>query len=354
MTRPLKFKRAQKQDIPVLDEFNTVGESAWLYEFWPDNGQEGILYTALDEAERMVGIEGYVKYPMLSPQGEITTHRSERTLVCPSQRGKGVFASLVEKCDVDALREGSEFCWGSTSALRPFSKAGFTPCTGWRTYLFFSATPKLSKTFLTTLRSIKVTKLMKRARRDRSYTLKAQLLSAASVFLPKPHLSKGWVANPVLAAEVEATNLASQAANRAGIVLPITSGLDLWLSSKGIQNRYLLLQFQNEVVGYAAYTLTAYADSPKISEITDFYLAPGHRAPDALGCIIDYLSNCENVASAYLALNAANELHREYLSEIPLSMALRLRNRGSFVLKGLKNAQIQMKDLLVTGTWFQL
>jgi len=134
--RLVNIELAEPRDLQALDNLNPVGLTTWQSEFWNKKMQPSFVFTARD-FNRITGVEGYIGGYNLIRQGRsFPSHRSERTLVLPEMRGMGVFKKLIDACHNESLNHNSSFCWGATSAVKPFERVGFKGFTKWRKYHF--------------------------------------------------------------------------------------------------------------------------------------------------------------------------------------------------------------------------
>ena len=347
----LEFVRAVESDIERIDRFNTIGGDRWVSEFWNPNGPSGILYIAVDREIGVVGVEGYVPYDLIGPHGSVPSHRSERTLVSPSQRGKGVFGDLIEHCDADAEEAGSMFCWGSTSALKPFSKSGFEACTGWREYIFTPNSQTFSTRRLRSLFSVDWRRAFRGLRRGALWSDRMVTLGAVSLLLPRRKSNTTLTARPATPGEVEDSLICERAASEGNIVFPVNRNTESWMSSIGVRNELLLIRNGDRVVGYAALSEDR-AGLP--SEVADFYVDASVSSSQGLTAVLGYISKSRVTTCTVTTFNAKNKTHHRILGEMPAYTSVRIKKRGSFVLKALSGNSISMEDLLVTGRWFQL
>ena len=131
----ITIQKAISNDISKLDELNPIGFHNWESEFFDRGMQPSFAYVAVLD-EEFTGVEGYISYKLINNGAIHESHRSERTIVLPSMRGKGVFNNLVESCHNESLKHNSICCWGATSALKPFENAGFQAFSNWRAYYF--------------------------------------------------------------------------------------------------------------------------------------------------------------------------------------------------------------------------
>ena len=141
-TNAMIFKKVTEDKIPQINQLNSVGEKKWELEFYYNKKQPSYLFASFDN-EKVIGCEGYISYNLLKDGEKILTHRSERTYVDPNYRGKKIFENLIKNCDKSAVKDQSLFCWGATSALKPFAKAGFETYVGFRSYMFFPIKEKI-------------------------------------------------------------------------------------------------------------------------------------------------------------------------------------------------------------------
>jgi len=101
---PVVYRLATEDEIADAEAFNPIGEQTWRGEFFSPLKPGSVLAIARSESQ-VVGTEGYISYPLMADGCSIMTHRSERTLVSPTMRGRGVFNALIESCSATVREE---------------------------------------------------------------------------------------------------------------------------------------------------------------------------------------------------------------------------------------------------------
>ncbi len=132
----IDFSEAHRNDASAVDAFLGFGNPGLLvHEYWTHRADQSVFAVGRDDT-RIVATEGLIPYE-LSVRGVPTlTGRSERTLLAPEYRGRGVWKDLMAYAAERGRRKGMSFVWGSTSARAAFEKAGFAFHSGHRLHLY--------------------------------------------------------------------------------------------------------------------------------------------------------------------------------------------------------------------------
>ncbi len=111
--------------IPKLDQFNKIGTKNWKKEYFNSAFPDSFLVTARNPDGEIVGTQGFMSFYLNNFGQKALVHKSERTLLSPECRGKGVFKRQVEIGKNHLINQGSLFCFGCSDARKAFSAAGF-------------------------------------------------------------------------------------------------------------------------------------------------------------------------------------------------------------------------------------
>lgn len=346
----MRYEIVPFDKIAAVNQFNEIGLSNWENDFFSPLTPASFLVQCVGE-EKVIGCEGYIGYHLIK-KGEIfLTHKSERTLVDAHYRGKGIFEKLVQKCDEAAMEIYSQFVWGETTAFKAFQRAGFEPFTGFRTYVFYP----IQKGFFQKVRSffsnialfnpISLYKIVKSKDLDALKTL----VSFFCAFKPIRKVEMADISFETFDFEKIKNYLLAQSDDSYKIY--ISENLIKWLNKKGYHYNYQQIVFQNEIIGYvilscnvaknSCHIVDIHFDSKKISMIN----------------ILQSLANwkpLQGFDALFLALNAENEIHQNWLKTIAQHKILHKRMAGNFVIKPLLQKNISIKDLLITDLWLVL
>jgi GNAT superfamily N-acetyltransferase len=347
------YRQAFTDDLTELNKLNPVGEINWKSEFWDSRMPDGIV-CVYDYGGELVGVEGYMGgYPLFKNGNIFLSHKSERTLVLPSMRGKGVFVKLVQECHQRALDLDSAFSWGATSAIKPFEKAGFQGFQKWRKYYFVGFKPWYQ--------SIGIFKLLDFIKNVYQFSIKRDLNNmmllgtTVSDFIPRPWLRRGdFIGEQVDFKSL--TDIARQISENAGtqyddFVLHLSEDFLAWLASRDITIKCVAIRgSNNQNAGYVCYKQTK-----DLILIEDFGFASGMNFAEILDAFKFYLrENCQasSAGSFVLPLNIRNKFHQQVKKAIS-RFVVSSPPLGSFVIKPGKQKP-DIGQLRLTPIWLEL
>jgi len=342
------FRKVERKEIPQINALNNIGLRNWELEFFNDKKQPSYLFACLDEGE-YIGCEGYVAFELIRDGVKVMTHRSERTLVNPKYRGKGIFENLVKFCDKDALEDNSAFCWGATAALKAFSRAGFDTYTGFRTYVFY---PIKSKIIKKTLRWDKLKLLnpfiIYKLYKGRKLKELQSVLSFLSLIKP----IKGNAKSDVKLIDFNYEGIAELIRKQKDGNFMINPSSDLfdWLGQKNIHYTKFNIQHEQNIIGYIIFKMNEIQNFCKVVDV--FFESTNVSLFDILKAASDNVEIIEYDA-IFLALNNSNEIHGKWISDLDKHGVINLKKAGSFVIKPLKN-EVSVNQLLLTDLWLEL
>jgi GNAT superfamily N-acetyltransferase len=350
----LTIRQAGIEDIEALNSLNDIGTSNWVAEFWDDRMPGGIVFVAEDE-NGISGVEGYMGgYNMLGPNGKVVTHRSERTLVHPRMRGKGVFSELVDACHKIASNQGSEFCWGATSAISAFERAGFKGYTHWRRYYFVPISPVLRVSFFPDV--LKVVHGAYQYHRNRDYLGFLRLGGSIAAILPMGIFRKQKLqTRPVDWGEYEcisALTITESQREFQDFTLPIRKEYLAWLGSRGVHVICAVVEDQDQTpIGCFAYKTI---DSSAL--VLDFTCSSSSKMEIMLESMRFHLRNCPEIGgklrAIIFALNIRNKFHKNFSKVLP-SSKLYSPLLGSFVIR-TSSLDLSIDELRINPIWLEL
>lgn len=343
----LRYRIAQKSEIQSLNHLNDIGVATWICDFF--SAMKPSYVAVCSDDITFVGSEGYISYFLINNNKLVLTHRSERTIINPNYRGRGLFEKLVKTCDESAINDNSAFSWGATSALKPFKKAGFEGHTEFRNYVFFPIRSKrISKIIsikkLAIFNPFKIYKILKR----RDLNKIKSFVSWLSLFKP-PSIKK---LNTITFTDFnydDVKDLIFQN-DKSFFKINPTDLFFEWLENKGLYYEKLLIKENQTIIGYVILKIDT---SKNYCSIVDIYLKS-----DTLGMPQVLLSLSKELPfqpfdAFFLALNNSNIVHRNWLNTLEKSKIINLKKAGSFVIKKLKN-KVCIDDLLLTDLWLEL
>ena len=141
MSSSIKYSLARNIDLENISSFSHVSVQDYSEEFFSTE-MKGSLLAIATVNDTVLGVEGYMAYKVIWGGELHTSHRSERTLVSPELRGKGVFQALVNLCAENSKKINSQLCWGSTPVLSAFKGAGFITFSKYRSYIMLPLYPQ--------------------------------------------------------------------------------------------------------------------------------------------------------------------------------------------------------------------
>lgn len=349
----ITIQKAISKDISKLDKLNPIGYHNWESEFFDSRKQPSFVYVAVLDNE-FTGVEGYISYKLIKTGVQHESHRSERTIVLPSMRGKGVFNNLVESCHNESLKSNSICCWGATSALKPFEKAGFQTFSNWRSYYFIPIGIDFRKWSPAHL--IKSIRLIYQFYKKRNFQdfLKLGITFSDMLLV---HLKKSkWQASKIQLSEfcnsyISLIHKTQKTFN--DYAIDSSEDFLYWLNERGISLEFIAVKNEmDEVVAVFIIRRTEFAFM-----IEDWVCDTNTSFNNAMKALRILLKTFENknvnkLNTLILTLNSKNEYHkwaRESLSR----WRIKSPNVGSFVIKnGIKN--IDIKDLRINPIWLEL
>jgi GNAT superfamily N-acetyltransferase len=346
----LDYSKVVLSEIRTVDEFNVIGERAWTTEFFSPHKPRSFVFQCKD-GDRVVGCEGYIDYQLFF-QGELCqTHRSERTLVSPSHRGKGIFEALVRECDRAANAQHSHMCWGSTPALKPFGRAGFDQCAGFRNYIFYPAQRTFTGRVRNILSSLSTVDPFRLYRIWKNRNLEEIKKTLGVVCLLRPQRRSKSALQIVDFDEALVFDMLRRHSESSYAICP-NDELFLWLSEKNHSyTRHCFLK-DGACIGYVIFKMNP---ATKLLHIVDLFSAD----PDCIVAMIDKLADKYSHAgmnALFLALNGKNPIHGTWIQQLRAAHVWVLSNLGSFVIRTLAGApkKIEIQDLLLTDLWLEL
>jgi GNAT superfamily N-acetyltransferase len=122
-------KDADASELARHHSFVDPGYFGWENRtYLPDKS----VYVIAREDGRIVGSQELMPYRVDIGGETFLTGRSDRTLVLPHLRGKGVFPRLMERAVALGKGRGMRFVWGSTAATKAFLREGFCSTSGFK------------------------------------------------------------------------------------------------------------------------------------------------------------------------------------------------------------------------------
>ncbi len=129
----IEYKIAQESDYLSINNFynrlhgskRTIEQFRW--EFHDGPLKPGIYIIAVDsDNNAVVGSQAAMYMNVVLSHGEkILTAKSEDTLVDPTYRGKNIFNNMYEMLFDECKKNGIEYIWGFTTAIKPFKGMNF-------------------------------------------------------------------------------------------------------------------------------------------------------------------------------------------------------------------------------------
>lgn len=339
----LEISRANFEDIEKLDQLNPVGLKNWESEFFDSRMPNSFVYVATQEGQ-FTGVEGYIGYKLCSRGEIIQSHRSERTLLLPSMRGKGVFENLVASCHNESIIHNSICCWGATSALKPFKKAGFIPFEKWRRYYFIPVVGFKWRHLSDLWKEFMVFK------RNKSIDNFINLGSTLSCFLPTINFgAKQFKVNKISCeeyAEIYNQSLGIDTEDNDDYRLFIDINFLEWVQQRGINLEFLKISSLNHS-SYICYK----SNGDKII-VLDFVLSPYMEFKQIIHSLKNFFKLSSSFKSIIFSLNLKNPYSFRLSKKLP-KIKISSPLVGSFVIHpGIK--EIGIHQLRITPLWLEL
>jgi GNAT superfamily N-acetyltransferase len=359
------FRTATEGDIAPVNSFNEVGERKWRHEFFAPEKSGSVLALAVS-GDEVIGTEGFISYPVFWRGKPHLSHRSERTLLNPAFRGRGIFDALVSLCASDAVRQGSLCCWGSTGALKAFAAAGFLNFKGHRTYMLvplFTSRAFTSRFWRASPIPLNPFRLMREVRKRNARVI-WELLGLASCVL-KPRTRKlATDASAAPCAEITDSPRAPSDIDdlhariqQSDVLLYLQHSDELFRwQQRGGEDRYLM------VCCYAQSVLRAYLyvhlpAQSTVANVVDFCAESELCLATALAALRDKLRTTP-FASLIFIVNKDNLEQQQFMRHLQPYASLRAGKGGTMVVKPLAGTDPELyQDLsrwYLTDLWLQL
>jgi hypothetical protein len=268
-------------------------------------------------------------------------------------RGKGVFVRLVEECHNNAVAMSSVFCWGATSAIKPFQKAGFRGFDKWRKYYFIGINPWYRTVGVR--KFLKLTRVITRFRRQRNLENMLSLGSLLSAFTPRVRFSN----SDMIVREIDfqtMSNLSRHVVEDSqtfydDYALHVGEDFLNWLESRKILIKcVVIMESEGQVAGYVCFKI-----NPGHILVEDFSTKNGVDVREFFAAFKTYLKENHSALDAdsfALPLNIRNEYHQRVAKSLPFS-AVSTPALGSLVIKpGTENPDVS--KLRITPIWLEL
>lgn len=354
--RLVNIELAEPRDLLALDNLNPVGLTTWQSEFWNKKMQPSFVFTARD-FNRITGVEGYIGGYNLIRQGRsFPSHRSERTLVLPEMRGMGVFKKLIDACHNESLNHNSSFCWGATSAVKPFERVGFKGFTKWRKYHFIPLGDTFYHSWFKS--GSAVFKTLWRLKQTRSFHDFLDLGGLMAGLIPSKKSKSNLEVRKVKFEQYELLAKKVLSVNQRkhdDFALHVTANLLFWLKEKGIDNTCFEIMDEKDtpVGGFIIrrtkhfFIMQDWFHSDSCSSQKFF-----HAVRKSLFTLSKTKKSEKPLNTMIYALNTTNGYHQQLSKIFPL---LRIDSPlvGSFVIKSAaKSAEIT--QLRINPIWLDL
>lgn len=336
---PVVYEVASEQDIPSAEAFNPVGEQTWGDEYFSLLKPGSVLVIARSEG-MVVGTEGYISYPMMVDGRLMMTHRSERTLVSPTMRGRGVFNALIESCSVVVREQSSAFCWGSTTALKPFQNSGFHAYTGHRAYLMIPLFPSRLFSVAFWRRAVLeagVRETLRRLWQRDLPAVKEALGVAAAAMSPRAamrlrRLRLGVLTHePAPRASDDIDKLHQQVtATDSAVSIQHSPELFAWVRRR--VGHEILVVCSYDAAELRAYLCVLVNPQSNVAELVDFCAASPADLLAAIAALRERLRGT-GASSLFVAVNTHNRQHAEVLAALKPYAPVHIRNIGRFVVR---------------------
>jgi hypothetical protein len=341
---------AKESNISELNILNPVGDENWKSEFFDFRKQPSFVFAARNGL-RFSGVEGYVSYQLINTTILYESHRSERTIVLPELRGQGVFNKLIDACHSESIIHNSICCWGATSVLKPFEKAGFQSFTKWRSYYFIPLGRGFKKWgFKHFFNIINQAKLFYK---QRNFDEFLKLGSGLADLLIVKNKKSNWSCHQIDFSSYHSQYIVLlESTQRTFNDFAMNSSKNLfeWLEDRGIQLECIEVKNEsNEVIALLAYRTTNYAFI-----LEDWVIGLNIKFSDIVVAFRSHMkvSDNSNINSLIVSLNIKNEYHN-WMTKSMSKWRIKSPNVGSFVIKtGIKN--IDIKDLRINPIWLEL
>ena len=346
------IRKAELEDLRALNKLNNIGLSKWKAELWDSRMQPSFGFVSQGESH-LNGVECYIGGYQLQHKGSlIMSHRSERTFLLPSTRGKGLFKKLVKACHNQSVAHDSAFCWGATSAIKPFERAGFKGYLKWRKYYFL---PTGGGGFASWIKSLTVL-LMGLFNSTKPQGYESRLVLAGHVAGLLPSIGNAC------SVQVEEINFKTYALGIRNIAntnpnndfdLLVSEGLLHWLSERAINlDCFVVTNRSGDVDGYFAIRIIE-----GCAILEDWHISPKCSESKFIRAMKKALrtgnKSSENpINSLIIALNTKNLHHQRMAKGIP-KVRLSSQNVGAFVIKAaLYDPDIS--KLRINPIWLEL
>jgi GNAT superfamily N-acetyltransferase len=346
----IEICKVSDSNISELNILNPIGEEIWESEFFDSRKQPSFVFAARNDS-RFLGVEGYVSYQLINSKSIFESHRSERTIVLPELRGHGIFNKLIEACHAESMIYNSVCCWGATSALKPFEKAGFQSFTKWRSYYFIPLGLGFKKWGFKHFCKIIIKARLFYKKRNFDDFLK--LGSGLADLLIVKKKKSNWTCHQIDFSSYQSSYLVLLESTQStfnDFAMNSSKNLFEWLEERGIQLECIEVKDEfNEVIAILAYRRTDYAFI-----LEDWVIGLNIKFSDIVVAFRAYLKASDNstVNSLIVSLNIKNEYHN-WMSKSMSKWRIKSPNVGSFVIKnGIKN--IDIKDLRINPIWLEL
>lgn len=339
----IEILKAEYNEIDKLEQLNPVGINNWKSEFFDSKMPNSFVFIA-SESNHFTSVEGYIGYKLCSGGEIIQSHRSERTLLLPTMRGKGIFEKLVQACHNESNQHGSICCWGATSALKPFKKAGFNTFEKWRKYYFIPTQGFRFYQFKELWLDIRNFK------KERSIDNFINLGSTLACLLPCfITLKKKYNVCEVSKFEYskiykESVDLINDDSNDFRIFIDINF-LD-WIEERGINLKFLKISSSS---GASYFCFKSNGDKMMIM---DYVLAPEMNLKQTIKSLKSFSNQYFDFKAVVLSFNLENSYSASQTKKLPL-FKISSPSVGSFVIHpGIKDVSI--KQLRITPIWLEL
>ena len=346
MMEELLFRKAKESDIQKLDELNNIGFENWNSEFFDELMQPSFAFVSEIGGE-FTGVEGYIGYKLLRDGKTFQSHRSERTIVHPSMRGRGVFEKLVHECHQESIKTDSVFCWGATSALKPFQRAGFKSFEKWRRYYFIPIRSfnllSFPKDCITAYRKFKEFKA------EKTIDNFIVLGSAVSNLIPLPHQFNRQF--EVVEIKPKAyVELYDELSLSNDFKLKVDNNILEWLIKRKIQ--FKCIKIMN---GLKVEAISIYKYSQNSIVLLDWIFINSISWKNGISSFRNYIkkisgTNCP--AAITIAFNIQNESHLNDIKSLPIRK-IKSPRVGSFVIHP-GTLDVGIEKLQLTPIWLEL
>ncbi len=357
----LVYRKILVEEVDIADKFNTIGINSWMREFFSQLTEPSVLFGCFTNNNKLIGTEGYIGYKLYYGCLEISTHRSERTLVSNNFRGKGIFTQLISNCDEFAISHKSCLVWGATTALKPFMNAGFETYIGFRSYIFlelinpFKAIIKSIVKPNFPLNPIKLYKAYKYRNLATIIEIVAFLSTLTSIFKisTKIEISNIEIKENYLSLD-DILILKNKVFDNTDIYsININQDFIDWMNSLGRKYKYYSFYERTQMIGYL---ITDEDNNSYVLRIVDFCFLDRIWVAPIFTKFKKFL-NKAGYSNILIVLNLRNKLQNEYSNELIRMGGFMYGKVGSFVVKNFKNQYHKYTDIsqmYLTDIWLAL